>query len=70
MKKNLSNMDRIIRLVVAVIFVVLWFQIVVTGTIGIVLLILAGVLVLTSTFSFCPLYKSLGISSLHQKKIV
>jgi hypothetical protein len=70
MKKNLSNMDRIVRLGLAVIFVVLWFQNIVAGTVGIVLLILAGVLVLTSIFSFCPLYKLLGISSFHQKKIV
>lgn len=70
MKKNLSNLDRIIRLGLAVIFAVLWFQNIVTGTAAIVLLILAGVLVLTSFFSFCPLYKLLGISSFHHRKTV
>ncbi|MBP8086747.1 MAG: DUF2892 domain-containing protein, partial [Saprospiraceae bacterium] len=35
----------------------------VTGTLGIVLLVLGGVFVLTSLVSFCPLYAIVGIST-------
>jgi hypothetical protein len=63
MKKNMGNSDRIIRFIIAAIFVGLYFSGTVTGTIGIVLLVLAGVFVLTSFVSFCPLYAPFGIST-------
>lgn len=68
MKKNMSGTDRIIRLIIAAIFVVLYFTHVVTGTVGIVLLVLAGVFTLTSLISFCPLYAPFGISTCKVKK--
>lgn len=61
MKKNMGTADRIIRLIIAAIFAILYFTGVVTGTPGIVLLVLAGVFVLTSLISFCPLYAPFGI---------
>ena len=70
MKKNMGNADKLIRLGLAVVFVVLWFQNIVTGTVGVILLIFAGIFVLTSIFGFCPLYKLLGINSGTQKKAV
>jgi fatty acid desaturase len=70
MKKNMGNADKLIRLGLAVVFVILWFQNIVTGTLGIILLVLAGIFVLTSIFGFCPLYKLLGINSGTQKKTV
>lgn len=63
MKKNMGNADRLIRLVIAAIFVVLYFTGTVTGTVGIVLLVLAAVFTLTSLVSFCPLYAPFGIST-------
>ncbi|MCB0541346.1 MAG: DUF2892 domain-containing protein [Bacteroidetes bacterium] len=63
MKKNMGTTDRIIRLIVAVIFATLYFTHTVTGTLGIVLLVLAGVFVLTSIVSFCPLYTLFGIKT-------
>ena len=63
MKKNMGNLDRILRVLVAVLFVVLYFTKVITGTWGIVLLVLAGVFVLTSLVSFCPLYLPFGIKT-------
>jgi Protein of unknown function (DUF2892) len=69
MKKNLGNTDRIIRLVLAGVFSLLWFQNIVTGTWGIVLLVLAAVFVLTSLISFCPLYAIFGVSSCPAKKV-
>jgi hypothetical protein len=56
MKPNVGNIDRIIRAVLAIILAVLYFSGMVTGTLGIILLVLAGVLLLTSLISFCPLY--------------
>ena len=64
----MGNSDRLIRLVLAIIFVVLWFQNIVTGTAGIILVVVAGILVLTSIFSFCPVYKLFGINSLGKKR--
>jgi hypothetical protein len=63
MKKNMGNADRIIRVIVAVVVAVLYFTNTIGGTLGIVLLVLAGVFVLTSFISFCPLYKIFGLSS-------
>jgi hypothetical protein len=63
MKKNMGNADRIIRILVAVVFAVLYFTHVVTGTLGIILLVLGAVFVLTSVISFCPLYIPIGLST-------
>jgi len=56
MKKNMGTADRITRVVISAIIVILYFANVISGTLGIVLLVLAGIFVLTSIFSFCPLY--------------
>jgi len=63
MKKNMGNIDRIIRLVLAVIFAALYFTGTVTGTLGVVLVILGAVFVLTSLVSFCPLYTIVGLNT-------
>lgn len=67
MKKNLGTIDKVIRILVAVILTVLFFGKVITGVMGIVLLVLAAVFVLTSLISFCPLYLPLGINTKKQK---
>lgn len=64
MKPNLSTLDRVIRVVVAVLFAYLYFAGVVTGAIGIVLLVLGAVFVLTAIVSFCPLYAMFKFSTL------
>ena len=56
MKRNMSNTDRIVRVVIAALFAYLYFGGIVTGALGIVLAILAAVFLLTSVVSFCPLY--------------
>jgi uncharacterized MAPEG superfamily protein len=63
MKKNMGTIDKVIRILVAVVFVALYFMQVVTGTLGIILLVLAAVFVLTSLISFCPLYWPFGINT-------
>lgn len=68
MKKNMGNADRIIRLIVAAVLAYLYFGGVVTGTLGIVLVVVAGVFVLTSLISFCPLYSLVGLNTCPAKK--
>jgi fatty acid desaturase len=63
MKKNMGSADRIIRLTVAAIIAVLYFTNVINETLGLILLIIAGVFALTSFISFCPLYPILGLST-------
>jgi len=60
--------DKIIRLLVAAAIAILFFTDVITGTLGIILLVLAGIFVLTSLVSFCPLYLPFGLSTLRKKK--
>ena len=67
MKKNMGAADRITRLVIAAIIAFLYFTNVITGTFGIVLVIIAAVFVATSLISFCPLYTLFGINSCKTK---
>jgi hypothetical protein len=68
MKKNMGTADRVIRFLVAAVIAVLFFTNVITGTLGIVLLVLGGVFLLTSFVSFCPLYTIVGLSTCPSKK--
>lgn len=63
MKANMGTADRIIRIIIAAVIVALYYTGVISGTWGIVLLVLAGIFVLTSFVSFCPLYAPFGIST-------
>lgn len=56
MKRNMSNVDRIVRVVIAALFAYLYFSGIVSGALGIVLVVLGGVFLLTSLVAFCPLY--------------
>jgi hypothetical protein len=63
MKKNMGTVDKVIRILVAVVVVTLYFANVISGTLGLILLALSGVFVLTSVFSICPLYMPFGLST-------
>ncbi len=63
MKKNMGSADRIIRIIIAAIIGVLYYTGTISGTLGLVLIILAGVFLLTSFVSFCPLYAPFGFST-------
>lgn len=63
MKKNMGTTDRIIRLLAAAVIAVLYLSGTLTGTLAIILLIVAGIFVLTSFVSFCPLYAPFGIKT-------
>jgi fatty acid desaturase len=63
MKKNMGTIDRALRVVAALAVGVLWYLGVISGTVAIVLGVLAVVFVLTSLISFCPLYLPFGLST-------
>jgi hypothetical protein len=68
MKKNMGTADRIIRLIIVAVIALLYFTDKITGTLGIILMVLAGVFLLTSIFSFCPLYWPFGLKTRATKK--
>jgi hypothetical protein len=68
MKKNMGAVDKAIRVVIAAVIAGLYYTGTISGTLGIVLLVFAGVFVLTSLVSFCPLYTLFGISTCPNKQ--
>ncbi len=59
----MGTIDRVMRIIAAVVIAALYFTNVIEGTLAIVLMVIAAVFVLTSFVSFCPLYVPLGIST-------
>lgn len=68
MKKNIGGVDRIVRLLVALLMVIAYFQGMVTGVLGIILMIVALIFVITSLVSICPIYALFGTSTCPPKK--
>jgi len=68
MKKNMGTTDKTIRIILAIVLIILFITVNVTGTLGYVLLAVAAIFLLTSFISFCPLYTLLGINSCPVKK--
>ncbi len=64
----MGSADRVIRVIIAVVLAFLFYNGTITGTLGIVSLVVAGVFVLTSFVSFCPLYPLIGINTCAIKK--
>ena len=67
MKTNVGIIDKAVRLLAAFVITVLYFTHVITGTLAILLLVLAGVFVLTGLIRFCPLYLPFGINTWNKK---
>jgi len=63
MKKNMGDGDRAIRIIAAGLIVILYLLGVVTGVLGIIMLVFASVFLLTSFAGVCPLYKVFGIDT-------
>lgn len=63
MKKNMGSVDRVVRIVLAALFGVLYFTNIIPGVLGIVLMVLGGVFVLTSLVGYCPIYHLFGFST-------
>jgi hypothetical protein len=63
MKANMGSIDKIVRILAALIIASLYFTHIINGTLAIILLVIAAVFILTSFISFCPLYLPFGIST-------
>jgi hypothetical protein len=63
MKTNVGTVDKVIRILIAVVVVALYFTNVISGTLAIVLLAVSAILVVTSLISVCPIYLLLSLSS-------
>jgi K+-transporting ATPase A subunit len=61
--KNMGIADRVIRIVLALVVVGLFFSGRIGGTIAIVLLVIAGLFLVTSLVGRCPGYLPFGIST-------
>lgn len=68
MKKNIGSIDKSIRLIIAVVLVASYFAGLVTGSWGILALVVAAVMALTSLVNFCPLYGLFGINTARKTK--
>jgi hypothetical protein len=68
MKKNMGNVDRIIRAIIALTIAVLYFSGIIKGTVGIILLTVSVIFLLTSLISFCPVYFPFGIKTCARQK--
>ncbi len=68
MKPNMGTADKVVRILVAIVIMGLYFANIISGTVAIILLILAGVFILTSFMSFCPLYLPFGLSTRKKDK--
>ena len=68
MKKNMGSLDRTLRVLIALVIGILYYTQVISGTLGLVLIVLAAVFVLTSLFSFCPLYVPFGLKTTKTKE--
>ncbi len=68
MKKNMGSLDKLIRLALAIVLIVLYYTGVLSETLGIIGLVLALILTLTSLVSFCPLYALLGMNTCRKEE--
>lgn len=69
MKKNMGNEDRMIRVIAAIVIIALYFGGIISGTVAIVLLVVAGAFIATSFISFCPLYLPFGLNTIRKKLV-
>ncbi len=63
----MGSLDRLLRLVAALVVTLLYINGTLTGTLGVILIVLSVVFVLTSLISFCPLYLPFGIDTRGKK---
>jgi len=61
MERNVGTIDRVVRLVVAILFIIVNITGWVTGITGLILAVLAGMLLSSVVSGYCPLYVMLGI---------
>lgn len=67
MKKNMGSTDKIIRIIIALAVIGLYFGNLISGTLAIILFALSAIFIVTSFISFCPLYTLFGINTCKTK---
>lgn len=67
MTQNMGTADRIIRLAIVVFIAVLYYMGVLSGTLAIILGIVAVAFLVTSLIGWCPSYLPFGISTQKEK---
>ena len=68
MKKNVGSTDKIIRIVIAAVMAYLYFSGTLTGTAGIIALVVGIAAMLTGLFGFCGLYSIIGVNTCKVKQ--
>jgi membrane-bound ClpP family serine protease len=68
MKANIGSIDKLVRLLLAIVLILLFYFEVLTGSWGIIGLIGALVLTVTSLINFCPLYAMFKMNTAKSKK--
>ncbi|WP_162344074.1 YgaP family membrane protein [Cyclobacterium salsum] len=68
MKKNMGTIDRVVRTIIAMVALYLYFTGAVSATLGLVFIAVAAIFLLTSLVSFCPLYTLVGIKTCPAKE--
>jgi hypothetical protein len=63
MLHNVGKIDRIIRIILALILATLFFTKIIDGTWGTIAIISAGILFMTGLRSCCPIYAVLGFGT-------
>ena len=69
MKQNVGSIDKLVRLALAIVLIVLYYKEILTGTLGYVALGLALVLTITSLISFCPIWAVLGLKTTKKTEV-
>lgn len=64
----MGSTDKIVRILIAAVIGYLFYTDVISGTLGIILMVLAIIFLLTSFVSFCPLYLPFGLSTCKRKE--
>ena len=70
MKANMGMADKAIRLMIAIVLIILFYKGILPGIIGIIGLILALLLTVTSLIGFCPIYTLFKINTCDVKKTI
>lgn len=59
----MGTVDRVLRILIAIVIAGLYYSNAISETVATMLIIIAGIFILTSFVSFCPLYYLFGIST-------
>jgi len=68
MTKNIGSIDKVVRFIIAIVIGVLYFTNIITGTLGIVLLVVGAILAITAFLNFCPIWAALGVRTVPEPK--